>query len=92
VVSFDGRPTVSVIDGRTGGVLSTVNLTTLPEVGATFGTGARIAARAGRVAIASGPGVAPSVRVLAFRNLAWSVEPLVQPKLGATGTAGLFIG
>jgi len=92
VVSFDGRPTVSVIDGRTGGVLSTVNLTTLPEVGATFGTGARIAARAGRVAIASGPGVAPSVRVLAFRNLAWSVEPLVQPKLGATGTTGLFIG
>lgn len=90
--SFDGRPNVSVIDGLTGRVLSAVNLTTLPEVGATFGKGARIAARAGRVAIASGPGVGPSVRVLAFRNLAWSVEPLIQPKLGATGTTGLFIG
>jgi len=50
------------------------------------------AARAGRVAIASGPGVAPTGRVLAFRNLAWAVEPLTQPRLGATGTNGLFIG
>lgn len=92
VVSFDGRPTVSVVNGLTGSVLSSVNLTTLPGLGPTFAKGARIAARAGRVAIASGPGVAPTVRILAFRSLAWAVEPLTQPRLGATGTNGLFIG
>lgn len=92
VASFDRRPIVSVVDGLTGAVRSAVNLTTLPGGGQAFAQGARIAARAGRVAIASGPGVAPSVRILAFKNLAWSVESLAPPRLGATGTRGLFIG
>ncbi len=92
VASFDGRPTVSVINGLTGRVLSSVNLLTLPGAGNAFAKGVRVAARANRIAIATGPGPQPAVRVLAFRNLTWSVEPLQTPSLGATGSKGLFIG
>lgn len=92
VASFDGRPTVSVINGLSGQVLSSVNVATLPGVDARFTKGVRVAARANRIAIATGPGSQPAVRVLAFRNLAWSVESLQAPPLGATGTKGLFIG
>jgi len=95
VVSFDGSPSVSVVNPLDGGVLSSVDLTTLMG-GAMFGQGARIAARAGRIAIATGPGVAPSARVLAFEMIGmqgvWSIEPLTLPELGAIGTNGLFIG
>ena len=92
VASFDGRPTVSVVNGLTGQVMSSVNLATLPGAGAAFAKGVRVAARANRIAIASGPGSSPAVRILAFKNLAWSVEPLQPPTLGATGSKGLFIG
>lgn len=92
VASFDGRPTVSVINGLTGRVLSSVNVATLPGLGTGFAKGVRVAARANRIAIASGPGSQPAVRILAFKNLAWSVAPLQAPSLGATGTKGLFIG
>jgi hypothetical protein len=92
VASFNGRPIVSVVNGLTGSVVSAVNLSTLPGVGTAFAQGARIAARAGRIAIVSGQGVTPTMRILAFKSLAWSVEPLTQPRLGATGTNGLFIG
>lgn len=92
VASFDGRPTVSVINGLTGRVLSSVNLATLTGIGAGFAKGARVAARANRIAIATGPGSQPAVRILTFRNLAWSVSPLTSPALGAKGTKGLFIG
>ncbi len=95
VVSFDGSPVVSVVNPRNGSVLSSLDLTTLPG-GLRYGQGARIAARAGRIAIATGPGVAPSVRVLAFEMIGaeatWSSEPLTLPRLGAIGKNGLFIG
>ena len=92
IASFNGRPLLSVVDGLSGNVLSSVNLNTLPGVGTAFSQGPRIAARAGRIAIVSGARVAPTLRILAFKALAWSVEPLTQPRLGATGTSGLFIG
>jgi hypothetical protein len=92
IASFDGRPTVSVINGLTGRVLSAVNLATLPGAGPAFAKGVRVAARANRIAIVTGPGSQPALRILAFRNLAWSVSPLKSPALGATGTKGLYIG
>ncbi len=92
VASFNGRPILSVVDGLSGSVISSVNLNTLPGVGTAFAQGPRIAARAGRVAIVSPQGVSPTLRILAFKSLAWSVEPVTQPKLGATGTRGLFVG
>lgn len=66
-----------------------------------FGSGPRrtprrrgviVAARANRIAVATGPGGAPAARILAFRNLVWSVEAIQPPPVSTSARTGLFIG
>ena len=92
VVSFNASPTVSVVEGTTGKVLSSVNLSTGLGLGAGFARGATVAARANRIAVATGPGVAPAARILAFRSLAWSVEAIQPPPVATAARTGLYVG
>lgn len=92
VVSFNTSPIVSVLEGMTGTVLSSVNLSTAPGLGAAFARGVTVAARANRIAVATGPGAAPATRILAFRNLVWSVEAIQPPPVSTSARTGLFIG
>jgi hypothetical protein len=94
-VSFDGSPIVSVLNGLDGTVISSIDLTTLAG-GLRYGQGARIAARSGRIAIATPAGVAPTVRSLAFTMIGdqafWVLEDISVPRLGWTGKNGVFVG
>jgi len=92
VVSFNASPTVSVVEGTTGSVLSSVNLATGLGLGAGFSRGVTVAARANRVAVATGPGVAPATRILAFKNLSWSVESIQPPPVSTAARTGLYVG
>ena len=59
--------TVAVYDGLDGKVVSSLNL------GRSFSSeGVRVAARSGQVMVASGPGISPTIRLLAFANGVWT--------------------
>jgi hypothetical protein len=62
VVGFDTARTVSIYSGMTGTLVSTRNL------GAAFRGGVRVAARAGQVLVASGPGTSPTVQLFAYAD------------------------
>ncbi|MFM7136660.1 MAG: hypothetical protein ACKO1M_06275, partial [Planctomycetota bacterium] len=51
---------VSIYNGLTGSLVSSRNL------GAAFKGGVRVAARAGQVMVASGPGTSPTVQLFAY--------------------------
>ena len=89
VVTFDGSPTATILNGLTGAAISSTNL------GTPFAKGATVAARAGRIMVGSVAGAAPTVKVLGFANLAWTVDAVQPPKLpgiAATNKFGLFVG
>ena len=62
VIGFDTARTVSIYSGMTGTLVSTRNL------GAAFSGGVRVAARAGQVLVASGPGTSPTVQLFAYAD------------------------
>jgi hypothetical protein len=93
VVGLDNRPTVSIYDGLTGAVVSTQNLDPA------FKGGVRVAARAGQVMVASGPGTSPTVQQFAYADGSanpWTLRSsLANEKIrGFTGknTRGVFVG
>gem|GEM_PF-696666 len=90
VVGFDNKPTVSIYNGLTGSLVSTRNL------GPTFKGGVRVAARAGQVMVASGPGTSPTIQLFAYAGSAWTERSsLTNEKIsGFNGknTRGLFVG
>ena len=93
VVGLDNRPTVSIYDGLTGAVVSTQNLDPA------FKGGVRVAARAGQVMVASGPGTSPTVQLFAYADGSanpWTLRSsLANEKIrGFTGknTRGVFVG
>jgi len=93
VVGFDNKPTVSIYNGLTGSLVSTRNL------GPTFKGGVRVAARAGQVMVASGPGTSPTIQLFAYADAnggSWTQRSsLANEKIrGFTSqnTRGLFVG
>jgi hypothetical protein len=62
VVGLDNKPTVSIYDGPEGTLISTKNL------GPAFKGGVRVAARAGQILVASGPGTSPTVQLFAYAD------------------------
>lgn len=62
VVGLDNKPTVSIYNGLTGALVSTRNL------GLAFKGGVRVAARAGQVLVASGPGTSPTIQLFAYAD------------------------
>jgi hypothetical protein len=93
VVGLDNKPTVSIYDGLTGAVVSTRNL------GPAFKGGVRVAARAGQVMVASGPGTSPTVQLFAYADGSanpWTLRSsLANEKIRgftAKNTRGVFVG
>jgi hypothetical protein len=93
VVGFDTARTVSIYSGMTGTLVSTRNL------GAAFSGGVRVAARAGQVLVASGPGTSPTVQLFAYADGVanpWTLRSsLTNTQIrGFTNrnTRGLFVG
>jgi hypothetical protein len=93
VVGLDNKPTVSIYDGLRGSLVSTRNL------GAAFSGGVRVAARAGQVMVASGPGTSPTIQLFAYANGAadpWTQRAsLANEKIrgfNAKNTRGVFVG
>ena len=62
VVGLDNKPTVSIYNGLTAALVSTRNL------GLAFKGGVRVAARAGQVLVASGPGTSPTIQLFAYAD------------------------
>jgi hypothetical protein len=93
VVGFDRAQTVSIYDGLQGTLVSTRNL------GPAFRGGVRVAARAGQVMVASGPGTSPTIQLFAYANGVadpWTQRAsLVNEKIrgfSSRNTRGLFVG
>ena len=90
VVGFDKAQTVSIYDGLKGTLISKRDL------GAAFKGGVRVAARAGQVMVASGPGTSPTIQLFAYAGGVWTQRSsLTNEKIsGFNGknTRGLFVG
>ncbi|NCX99719.1 MAG: VCBS repeat-containing protein [Planctomycetia bacterium] len=93
VVGFDNKPTVSIYDGPEGTLISTKNL------GPAFKGGVRVAARAGQILVASGPGTSPTVQLFAYADGAanpWTLRSnLTNEKIRgftAANKRGVFVG
>jgi len=93
VVGFDNARTVSIYDGLKGTLVSR------KELGAAFKGGVRVAARAGQVMVASGPGTSPTIQLYAYAD--GSADPWTQranlanqkiPGFTAKNTSGVFVG
>ena len=93
VVGLDNKPTVSIYDGLTGSLVSTSNL------GPAFKGGVRVAARAGQVLVASGPGTSPTVQLFAYADgnaNPWTLRSSLTNErirgFTAKNTRGVFVG
>lgn len=90
VVGFDNARSVSIYDGLQGTLVSREDL------GPAIKGGVRVAARAGQVMVASGPGTSPTIRLYAYADGAWTqTSNLANEKIrGFTtkNTRGLFVG
>ena len=93
VVGLDNKPTVSIYDGPEGTLISTKNL------GPAFKGGVRVAARAGQILVASGPGTSPTVQLFAYADGAanpWTLRSnLTNEKIRgftAANKRGVFVG
>jgi FG-GAP-like repeat len=93
VVGFDNAATVSIYDGLKGTLVSK------KELGAAFKGGVRVAARAGQVMVASGPGTSPTIQLYEYDGFAdgfWTqTSNLANEKIRgftAKNTRGLFVG
>lgn len=93
VVGFDNARTVSIYDGLQGTLVSRKDL------GAAFKGGVRVAARAGQVMVASGPGTSPTIQLYAYADGVadpWTQRAnLANQKIRgftAKNTSGLFVG
>jgi len=93
VVGFDTARTVSIYSGMTGTLVSIRNL------GAAFKGGVRVAARAGQILVASGPGTSPTVQLFAYADGAanpWTLRSnLTNEKIRgftAANKRGVFVG
>jgi len=93
VVGFDNAATVSIYDGLKGTLISR------KELGAAFKGGVRVAARAGQVMVASGPGTSPTIQLFAYAE--GSADPWTQRAnltnqkirgFTAKTTSGVFVG
>jgi hypothetical protein len=93
VVGLDNKPTVSIYNGLTGSLVSTSNL------GPAFKGGVRVAARAGQVLVASGPGTSPTVQLFAYADgnaNPWTLRSSLTNErirgFTAKNTRGVFVG
>jgi hypothetical protein len=93
VVGFDKAQTVSIYDGLKGTLISKRDL------GAAFKGGVRVAARAGQVMVASGPGTSPTIQLFAYADAnggSWTQRSsLANEKIAgfnSRNTRGLFVG
>jgi hypothetical protein len=93
VVGFDNARTVSIYDGLAGTLVSRKDL------GAAFKGGVRVAARAGQVMVASGPGASPTIQLFAYADGGpdpWTQRAsLANEKIRgftAKNTRGVFVG
>jgi hypothetical protein len=93
VVGFDNARTVSIYDGLKGTLVSRKDL------GVAFKGGVRVAARAGQVMVASGPGTSPTIQLFAYAE--GSADPWTQRAdltnqkirgFTAKTTSGVFVG
>jgi hypothetical protein len=93
VVGFDNARTVSIYDGLKGTLVSRKDL------GVAFKGGVRVAARAGQVLVASGPGTSPTIQLFAYAE--GSADPWTQRAdltnqkirgFTAKTTSGVFVG
>ena len=93
VVGFDKAQTVSIYDGLKGTLISKRDL------GAAFKGGVRVAARAGQVMVASGPGTSPTIQLFAYADAnggSWTQRSSLAnekiPGFNSKNTRGLFVG
>ena len=90
VVGFDNAATVSIYDGLKGTLVSK------KELGAAFKGGVRVAARAGQVMVASGPGTSPTIQLFAYADGVWTERSSLSNQkirgFTAKTTSGVFVG
>jgi hypothetical protein len=90
VIIGNTAASVAIYDGLNGKLVSSLNL------GSSFSKGVRVAARSGQVMVASGPGISPTIRLLAFANGVWTERANLTGKAisGFTNANkyGVFVG
>lgn len=98
VVGFDKKPIVSIysVSAGTGTLVSSKNLANEPGWTATGTT--RVAARAGQVMVASGPGASPTIQLFAYAFVEdlWITRSLLTNEkisgFTSVNTRGIFVG
>jgi len=98
VVGFDKKPIVSIysVANGTGTLMSSKNLANEPGWTATGTT--RVAARAGQIMVASGPGASPTIQLFAYASIEarWTTRSLLTNEMisgfTSANTRGIFVG